>query len=290
MSQSEESMKFSRFTIAVLVLMAVGCTPAPNDQPPPCTEIGQTWESPIDGAVMVCVPAGEFLMGGANSDPDAKAVEKPQHTVYLDAYWIDQTEVTNAQYRQCVEAGACQRDPVVGSTGVASRTQLDYYLNEDFDDYPVLVYYPDQAVDFCQWVEGRLPTEAEWEKAARGTDGQRFPWGDDDPTCQLANYYGCGKDTSAVGSYPDGASPYGALDMAGNVWEWVADGFDPDYYATSPEQNPTGPEDAKYLVRRGGGFHSFGRDLRASRRASGSAHHFFDGQMGFRCAMDDSDR
>jgi formylglycine-generating enzyme required for sulfatase activity len=187
---------------------------------------------------MVLVPAGEFIMGSNDGQRD----EQPVHSVYVDEYWIDKTEVTNGQYAACVDAGGC--DPPSDSS---SNIRDKYYGNPDFDSYPVMYVSWIDAHTFCTWREARLPTEAEWEKAARGQDGRTYPWGEG-ISCSQANYSagegGCVGDTSAVGSYPDGASPYGTLDMVGNVWEWVADWYDEDYYARSPYSNPQGPEDA----------------------------------------------
>jgi formylglycine-generating enzyme required for sulfatase activity len=191
-------------------------TPQPTidpNTPPACTSIGQTWTSPIDGMTLVCVPVGEFNMGSDNDDSD----EKPVHQVTLDAYWIDQSEVTNAMYQQCVDAGVC-RTPYYSS----SSTCTNYYGASQFADYPVIHVSWEDAVTYCQWARRKLPTEAQWEKAARGTDGRTYPWGAGIDASK-ANYNSNIGDTSAVGSYPAGASPYGAYDMAGNVWEWVAD-------------------------------------------------------------------
>jgi formylglycine-generating enzyme required for sulfatase activity len=197
----------------------------------------QPVERAIDGMVMVHVPAGEFLMG---SDESAFPPERPAHLVTLDEYWIDRTEVTNAQYRLCVEAGVCAEP----------KPWEDANLNTD--DQPALVLW-EAARTYCEWAGGRLPTEAEWEKAARGTDGRLWPWGQEfEPgRANLSgdeDGYGY---TAPVGSFPDGASPYGLQDMAGNAAEWVADWYDPEYYTHSPAQNPPGPAGGEQKLVRG---------------------------------------
>jgi formylglycine-generating enzyme required for sulfatase activity len=206
----------------------------PVDDPPPCTEIGQTWISPVDGMTLVCVPAGDFLMG--LSEAEATLLDnlifspsKPQHTVYLDAYWMDRTEVTNAQYLQCVNAGVC-RKPRFSS----SAKHLNYYGNSEFANYPVIYVSWDDAAVYCRWAGRQLPSSAQWEKAARGTDGRLYPWGNQMPDSGLANFNGNVGGPTAVGSYPYGASPYGALDMAGNVSEFVADYYDYKSFSSKP--------------------------------------------------------
>ena len=191
---------------------------------------------------MVYVPEGVFLMGSIHN------AKEPQHKVYLDAFWIDQTEVTNARYKRCVDAGAC-----LPPSNSRSATRDRYYSSPEFDDYPVVCVDWHRADTYCRWADKRLPTEAEWEKAARGTDQRTYPWGED-PGCQYANYANCIGDTTMVGSYPSGASPYGCLDMAGNVIEWVSDWYDHDTYAHSPHRNPQGPDSGTTRITRGGSW------------------------------------
>ncbi|HUV16540.1 MAG TPA: SUMF1/EgtB/PvdO family nonheme iron enzyme [Pelolinea sp.] len=190
---------------------------------------------------MVLIPAGKFIMGADDSDRD----QRPLHEVYLDTYWMDMTEVTNAQYRACVNDGGCMKPG--GS---------EYYIDESLDDHPVIYISWFDARDFCAWAGKRLPTEAEWEKAARGMDGRRFPWGDSPAAESLANFDDNINKTMPVGSYPNGASPYGLLDLVGNVWEWTADWYDDNYYQTAPKKNPLGPEIGDRKVLRGGSWFS----------------------------------
>lgn len=266
----------------------VSAVPSPTVDELGCNQIGQRWSSPSDGMELVCVPAGEFSMGSDNTDSAAGIDEKPRHTVYLDAYWIDRTEITNAMFKKCVDSGTCHpRTYSPYMWGVESRTRKNYYDNPAFADFPVIMLNSDEAETYCQWAGRRLPSEAEWEKAARGVDARTYPWGNNPPDCSIANFQGCTGDTSQVGSHPKGDSPYGAADMAGNLWEWTADNYDPAYYAVSPSKNPTGPTTGNFRVLRGG---SWGRTslpdaLRTANRASGKPEHWSDGELGFRCTL-----
>lgn len=232
---------------------------------------------------MVFVPAGEFLTGSTNNDSVSDSDEKPQHTISLDAFWIDEHEVTNAQYSQCVSAGSCQPP-----SSTSSDTRSDYYGNSKFDNYPVIHVSWDDAKNYCGWAGKRQPTEAEWEKAARGPltgsgDARIYPWGSEFDPSRL-NFGSQQRDTMPVGSYPNGASPYGALDMAGNVWEWVADWYDGNYYSTSPRANPTGATSGSYRVLRGGAWDDFRNNLRAAFRYEVTpGSRLFT--IGFRCSQ-----
>ncbi|GAB4504909.1 MAG: hypothetical protein Fur0043_19040 [Anaerolineales bacterium] len=239
-------------------------TPTPTPDPAEITD--------AKGVPMRLVPAGEFTMG-SNSGYD----EKPVHTVYLDAFYMDKYEVTNALYKACVDAGVC--DPPKESN---SHTRDSYYGNPEFDDYPVIYVDWNMAKAYCQWRGARLPTEAEWEKAARGTDGRTYPWGEG-IDCDKANYDGCKGDTTKVGSYENGKSPYGLYDLAGNVWEWVADWYSDTYYQSSPSSNPLGPSSGQYRVLRGGSWGSDGDGVRSANRSDGASDLIYF-LVGFRCA------
>jgi formylglycine-generating enzyme required for sulfatase activity len=255
----------------------------PTQTPHPALRAGSTRISEKDGMTMVYVPAGDFVMGSRTGYPTSRPSESPRHTVYLDAFWIDQTEVTNRMYAQCVANGTCT--PPARSS---SETRPDYYGNSDYDDYPVIYVDWHQANDYCAWAGRRLPTEAEWEKATRGADGQEYPWGSATPDPTLLNYDGNVGDTTAVGSYPDGASPYGALDTLGNVIEWVADCFDYGYYRHSPRQNPTGPTLCEHQHRTTRGSCSWARlvheRIGAADRTNDRANAAYP-DRGFRCAI-----
>jgi len=286
--------------LAVLVVMTMfvtslaGCgTPAE-----PVAGATQFWEK--DGSTMVYVPAGEFTMGSPDADIDAILAEcsdckrewftneQPQHTASLDAFWIDRTEVTNEQYRGCVEAATCPA-PTTCDWGEPT------YSDTSKADHPVVCVSWEDAEAYCEWVGKRLPTEAEWEKAARGTDGRKYPWGDAFDGSRLnfcdANCEFDWKDSSAddgyqrtapVGSYPEGASPYGVVDMAGNVWEWCQDWYSGDYYDSSPQRNPRGPDSGESRVVRGGSWYYNVRYVRAAFRVRfDPASRYYD--IGFRC-------
>jgi formylglycine-generating enzyme required for sulfatase activity len=219
----------------------------------PTLGVGSIKVSDVDGMPMAYIPAGEFEMGSETGAED----ERPVHTVYLDAYWIDQTEVTNAMYAKCVETGICQFPIDTGSDTLAN-----YFSDPNFQEYPVINIAFEMAENYCSWANRRLPTEAEWEKAATWDEREQrkvyYPWSAE-MDCSLANYkdseFGsCVGDTMPVGSYINSRNTYGIFDLVGNVWEWTADWYDEDYYSISPYENPKGPGSGSLKVMRGGSF------------------------------------
>jgi formylglycine-generating enzyme required for sulfatase activity len=226
--------------------------------------------------VLVYVPAGDFTMG---FDRGSKKDMSPSHTVTLDAFWIDRTEVTNGQYTKCVSAEACDEPQ-----DLTSHNRVKYYNGDPYAAFPVINISFNEAAAYCKWAGRALPTEAQWEKAARGTDGRIYPWGDKVVSATLSNYGKPQGDTVQVGSYPDGASLYGALDMAGNVSEWTADWYDGTYYQASPKENPQGPGSGYKRAVRGG---SWGDDISNIRTfiRSGLIPLTQSNNLGFRCAM-----
>lgn len=264
------------FAVLIVVFILVACqpaaatatltittyiTPTPPEPPTPTPYPAEITDP--KGVEMVLVPAGEFLMG---FDADAALAEcekytnycrrswyeneVPPHTIYLDAFYIDKYEVTNGLYAACVQAGICQPPK-----DASSFMRSSYYGNPQYEDYPVIHVDWNMAEAYCEWRGARLPTEAEWEKAARGTYGRTYySWGDGLECTNyfnLEDYDGCFYDTSPVGIHESGRSFYGAYDMEGNVWEWVADWYSETYYAGSPYENPPGPEAGQDHVKRG---------------------------------------
>jgi eukaryotic-like serine/threonine-protein kinase len=269
----------------------------------------QTRTRPQDGAVMVLVPEGTFSMGSADRPAGAMPDEKPQHAIYLDAFWIDQAEVTVAQFRAFVldsgylttaekqgwayarVEGSGEWQKVAGAgwqhpSGPGSSAG---------DTHPVVQVSWFDAAAYCAWAGAGLPTEAQWEKAARGTDARIYPWGNEfdgarvnycDASCAGGDLaFDDGYATTApVGSYPAGAGPYGALDMAGNVWEWTAERYDAGYYDRSPSENPTGPPTGYSRVLRGGSWNHDRSGMRTACRLESPPASTVD-NFGFRCAM-----
>jgi formylglycine-generating enzyme required for sulfatase activity len=242
---------------------------------------------------MILISEGIFLMG---EDESEDRDQQPAHLIRLDSFYIDETEISNGEYAQCVEAGVCRPPASPNASYHAS-----YYGDPAFDDYPVIFVNWYDAETFCEWRGGRLPSEAEWEKAA-GFDeieGVRrlYPWGDEfdgtrlnfcDKNCPREQREGSvddgHRDTAPVGSYPDGASPYGIYDMSGNVMEWVGDWYDRRFYENSTDTNPLGPVEGEFKSIRGGSWLSPAEETMVTIRDS------FDPlvartNLGFRCAM-----
>ena len=257
-------------------------SPTPTIQEPPATNTPQSLaqlKTDSHGVKMALVSAGEFQMG--TSYPASG--ENPIHTVYLDAFYMDIFEATNAHFAACVSTGVCSepRDR-------SSNTRSSYFSNSDYTDYPVIYVTWEMAKTYCEWRGGSLPSEAQWEKAARGgLEGKEFPWGDENPICQIgvrngANFGICAtKDTEQVGSYS--SNRYGLYDMAGNVWEWINDWYQADYYRISPASNPLGPATGTQRGMRSGSWNDSRSYLRVADRQYGLPNEPFK-FLGFRCA------
>ena len=263
--------------------------PATGDVPPANPALGDTWVRPTDGAVMVYVPTGTFQMGSSEAEIDDLVSqcdrlsifcdrnlyepETPQHIVTLDGFWVDQTEVTNAQFVAYLNefGNWCEGGGIAVRLGQGycqiKETEGGYEVRQASADHPVVMVSWYGAEAYCQWVGGRLPTEAEWEYAARGPEGYTYPWGNDSPTLELARFNS--GSTVSVGKYPEGVSWCGACDMGGNVWEWTADWFGP--YPAGPRENPAGPATGTVRVLRGGGWHSPWQQIRSTFRLHDTA-------------------
>lgn len=223
----------------------------------------------VDGSVLIYIPAGDFTMGDG--------VNALSHNVTLDGYWIQQTKVTNRMYEQCVKVGAC--------SAPSQELGGPVFSNPQFGNHPVVGVAWDQAQAYCAWTQGGLPTEAQWEKAARGTSGSLYPWGSGEPVCSLLNFGNCYETTSNVEAFlSTGASPYGLLDMAGNAFEWVSDWYDESYYGSSPLANPTGPESGQYRVVRGSSFETSANQIASAIRRFNEPGDS-ERDTGFRCAV-----
>ncbi|MGE5776242.1 MAG: formylglycine-generating enzyme family protein [Chloroflexota bacterium] len=265
-------------------------TAVPTATQAPTEEAVDQRISTVDGMPQMYIPAGTFHMGGM--DVRRAVNETPDHDVTIDAFWMDQLEVTNAMYTLCVNAGACTMPQ-----SLKSPRRPSYFDNPEFKDYPVIYVTWGQAETYCEWAGRRLPTEAEWERAGRGDDFRTFPWGEDKADGLRANFNMLVGDTSRVGTYPAGASPFGVLDMAGNVAEWVNDLYSGSY-TNAETVNPQGPQSEASLNRvvRGGSLMDAEINIRVSKRSSVLGPAFgipldesislgdFSPRIGFRCA------
>lgn len=275
----ENMKKITLFSVLILVLLNA-CSqgqPATTNPSAELVEVkfdAQAGESQIyiDGTTVVHIPAGEFIMGVANG------VDNPEHKVYTNGFWIYSTEVTNNQYALCAASGTC--------TLPTENNNLNY-TKSFFNSHPVSGVTYEQAQTYCQWINGRLPTEAEWEKTARSPQSAIYPWGNDEPSCNFTNFGDCqGNSTDTVATHPDGQTQYKIHDLSGNVFEWVFDWFAYDYYSNSPLENPTGPANGEMRVIRGGSYVSTTQEITSfTRSQSNPAEDRND--LGFRCVVED---
>jgi formylglycine-generating enzyme len=255
----------------------------------PAVTVAQGLEKEVkgkDGAPMVLIPEGSFPMGVPHGDRDGGRDEYPRHDVFVNGFYIDKFELTNSRYLEFVKA-TNHRVPQNPKNATRNLWEGET-ITESLADRPVVNVDWADAQAYCQWAGKRLPTEAEWEKAAKGTADRRFPWGNVEPTNKHLNFnqQWIGEKTlMPVGSYELGKSPFGVYDMAGNVWEWVNDWYDAKYYEKSPAKNPTGPESGTKRVLRGSGWQNETPTVRIFTRVD-SDPTIRNESTGFRCAMD----
>lgn len=241
------------------------------------TEAAIGARTPVD---MVFIPSGYSMMGAEYGDLYAESNTKPYHLVYLDGFFMDIHEVTNADYAVCVAAGKCKKPEII-----ASKTRNDYYTNPVFAQFPVVNVSWQDAADYCSFVEKRLPTEAEWERAARGRDdNRRYPWGNGTPKSYNMNISLIPGDTERVNIYQQGYSPYGAADMMGNVSEWTADWYDAGWYENKEQNNPQGPVSGFEKTVRGDSYETEISKLHIASR-TGMEPDTTSVSVGFRCAL-----
>lgn len=273
--------------------------------PPDTAAPGTTWIRPIDGMVMIYIPSGEFEMGSSEAELDAALEqcerdrgqgrcnrawfhdESPRHSVTVDAFWIDRTEVTNTQFATFLNERGNQTEGSATWLDLNDESSLIEQVDGEFrpktgyDVHPAIEVTWYGALAYCQWVGGWLPSEARWEYVARGPERTDYPWGNEAPTCNLANVSGCQGNLSPVGSYPEGASSYGTLDMAGNVFEWVS-----NWAKAYPGTQYDNPEFGTiYKVVRGGSWYFLPYYARAAHRAYALMPDISDDFVGFRCLM-----
>ncbi|MGB0384344.1 MAG: formylglycine-generating enzyme family protein [Ardenticatenaceae bacterium] len=289
--------------VIIAAVLLIGIYVADNDGDQPAA--GATAIAQTDGMVQVYVPEGDFEMGSANDDPHAEYDEKPRHTVYLDAFYLDQTEVTNTMFANFLNQEGNQKEGAVTwlrevNSALIEQKEGTWRPKSGFSNHPVIEVSWYAANAYCAWAERRLPTEAEWEKAAGGIlteeESRTYPWGNEPPTGELVNFCdeNCSRDwkdstindgyerTSPVGHYPAGVSPVGALDMMGNVWEWVFDSYDSNYYTSSPRKNPRGAGAGPKVIR-GGSWDVTAPYIRVHDRDRVDASNRVE-LVGFRCA------
>jgi len=261
-------MRTKGFARLVAWVSVFGLLAASTASCAPAREAGEARPGP-NGMMVAWVPAGKFTMGSNEADASALNKAAPQRAASVEGFWISLTEVTNAQYLRCVEAEGHPCTP----------PNNDIYDKPESADLPVVDVTWDQANAYARWVGGRLPSEAEWEKACRGTDARSYPWGNNAPTDQSANYDDpiTGAVTE-VGSYPAGKSPYGLLDMAGNVWEWTSSA--PGDYAYNGSDGHESP-DPSSRVQRGGAYYDIAANVRCAVRISNRTGDRYRG-FGFR--------
>lgn len=241
----------------------------PIDLAGPLMEVGSTYRY-VDGTLLVAVPGGKFIMGGDKED-------NPVHEVELSNFWIYSTKVTNAQYAGCVAAGKCT---------LPNPDHNPIFQEYKFINFPVTGVTHTQAAEYCEYVNGRLPTEAEWEKTARGPDGNLFPWGDGAPACDLLNFKFCVGKSTPVTDYKNGISYYSALDMAGNVREWVSDWYDINYYNNGVGEDPLGPEFGEKRSVRGSSYQDGDDAVLPSNRFALDPNLTLP-DLGFRCVVEE---
>jgi formylglycine-generating enzyme required for sulfatase activity len=278
---------------------------SPGTELPASATLGDAWVRPADGMMMIYVPSGTFRMGSSEAEIEALLAwceasgihctrrffqdEMPQHEVTVDGFWMDQTEVTNAQFaaflnERGTHGARGERFVELNEGYVRIREEEGKYVPMGgAADHPVVkvTWYGGDA--YCQWVGGRLPTEAEWEYAARGPEGNIYPWGSEAPTCELANSGACNGTTAPAAGLPDGASWCGVLGMAGNAWEWTMDRF--GRYTGAPQENPTGAADGIMRVLHGGGWHANQWQVRSAFRLHDTGPGGAVGCIGFRCVV-----